>query len=118
MAYRDELGAAHARIHALEQELAVQEPEEEMKKCHSCNGFLEEAVFPLFVALGIFGCIIALWISHGDLGKCYIEDGFGTFDLNQEVHWGADHNIGGFKSLEAAVTAATRLKCPLVHEAP
>lgn len=119
MPYKSDLEAAHGRIAALEQELAAKPaPEEKDVKCDKCGKVDWEAVgfFGFFTA--ILGCLVALWVTHGDLGKCYIEESYGSYELNQVVSWGTDHDIADVPTVQEAIDIAKMLKCPLNHEAP
>ena len=123
MPYKDDLGAAHHRIHTLEQELAAQpEPEEEkVEKCGQCGGFLAEVVFPAILSLGILVGIGVLFVHCGDRGDCYIEEGWSSdspFDLVQEVTFGTDDTIGSFKTMDEALDAARKIKCSINGSVP
>lgn len=134
MVYKDNLKAAHSRIHALEMEnneLKTQKkpepPKEKKVKCKTCGGWFHRiggALFGVFitivllaaVAAGLYPAYMAVFESKAE--GCYIEydTTANRHMLHQTISWGGDRTMGEYKTVQEAIEEAKIMKCPLEEE--
>jgi len=134
MVYKDNLNAAHARIHSLEMEnskLKKQKkpktPKEKKVKCTTCGGWFHrtgKALTNLVIATLVWGAVAAgayplyMLIFHREIKDCYIEysSSRNRHELLRTVEWGMDRDMGEYNTAQAAIEDAKTLNCPLSQQ--
>ncbi len=130
MTYRNDLDAAHNRIHSLEGKIAELNrkpklPKEKKVKCKTCGGLFHRmgaSLFGIMAGIIVAGSVVGLVgypafmsIFNSETQGCYIryDTHANRHKLMQTITWRTDRDMGEYKTAKDAIKEAEVLNCPL-----